>query len=147
MWHCLCNTHEHIHIGLSTYGTFTGMNGARRQKKGFFFSSKKKEDAVKRYFTIGGFSKWNGLTVTFWHRNWLFHFDYSMQLNCCLTVATSKAMPIRMHCNTRYDAFSCMAHIRQTLGSSVRQCFKHGNAFEIHNRRIFNFHMRLHIFS
>ena len=61
------------------------------------------------------------------------HFDYSMQLNCCPTVATSKAKPILCFVTAKYDASSYMAHIRQTLGSSVRQCFKHGNAFEIHN--------------
>ena len=52
----LCNTHKHI-LGLSTYGTFAGMNEMRRQKKGFSFSSMKKEDAVKYYLTIGCFSK------------------------------------------------------------------------------------------
>ena len=52
----LRNTHEHI-LGLSTYGTFAGMNEMRQQKKGFSFSSMKKEGTVKYYLTIGCFSK------------------------------------------------------------------------------------------
>ena len=140
----LCNTHEHI-LGLSTYGTISGMNGTRQQKRSF---SMDKEDAMDCCATICSFSKWkiwSVLTVTVWHRNWRL-FWLHRWLNA-FEVLSHWTQGLRVHwkCKIWYIYIACMSH---TLNWSwAIQCFKHGNAFEICNRIIFNFYIALCTFS